>query len=72
LVNKGNIFYEQGRYHEAEASYRQAIQVYPQNLKARINLAGVFGITGRHQEAVALYQEVLAIEPSNEFVCNDY
>jgi len=68
LVNKGNIFYEQGRYPEAEASYRQAIQVYPQNLKARINLAGVFGITGRHQEAVALYQEVLAIEPSNEFV----
>jgi tetratricopeptide (TPR) repeat protein len=68
LVNKGNILFEQRRYPEAEASYRQAMQVYPQNLKARINLASVLGMSGRIDEAIALYQEVLAIDPSDALV----
>jgi tetratricopeptide (TPR) repeat protein len=68
LVNKGNILFEQRRYPEAEASYRQAIQVYPQNIKARINLASVLGMTGRIDEAIVLYQEVLAIDPSDAIV----
>ena len=65
LVNKGNIFYEQKRYQEAEAAYREAIRIYPSGLKAHINLANVLGLTGRINEAISLYQEVLTIEPSN-------
>ncbi len=82
LVNRGNIFYELGRSHQtqnrhfeaqvyfrqSEDSYRKAIQIYPQNLKAQINLASVLGMTGRLDEAIALYQKVLAIEPSNAYV----
>ena len=82
LVNQGNIFYELGRhnqtqghnrqastlYQEAENSYRQALQVYPPNLKARINLASILVMLGRLDEAIALYQEVLAINPSNTYV----
>jgi len=68
LINQGNVFYEQGRYQEAETAYRQALANYPQNLKARINLASVLGTTGRIEEAMALYQEVLLIEPSNTLV----
>ncbi|MDY6993714.1 MAG: tetratricopeptide repeat protein, partial [Pseudomonadota bacterium] len=65
LVNQGNIFYEQHRYAEAEAAYRQALAIYPQNLKARNNLASILGMTGRLTQAEALYQEVLAIDPNN-------
>ncbi|MDM8557888.1 tetratricopeptide repeat protein [Candidatus Parabeggiatoa sp. HSG14] len=68
LVNQGNIFYELGRYHDAEKSYRQALQIYPSNLKARINLASVLGATGHFNEAIAIYQEVLTINPSNAYV----
>ncbi len=82
LVNRGNIYYELGRkhrsehdnkkasayYRKSEASYRQAIKVYPQNLKARINLASILGITGHLDEAIALYEEVLTIDASNAYV----
>ncbi|MCK5524046.1 MAG: tetratricopeptide repeat protein [Thiomargarita sp.] len=68
LVNKGNIFYELKRYRESEASYRKAIQIYPHNLKARINLASLLSVTGHYDEAIALYQKVLEINPSNAYV----
>lgn len=82
LVNQGNIFFELGRdshkkkryrkmqdyYRQSEVSYRQAIKIYPQNLKARINLASILATTRRFEEAIALYQEILAIDPSNVHV----
>jgi len=82
LVNQGNIFFELGRshqnqnryakaksfYQQSEQSYRQAIQIYPQNLKAHINLASILGMTGRVDEAIAIYQKILAINPSNTYV----
>ncbi|MEK8016685.1 MAG: tetratricopeptide repeat protein [Candidatus Parabeggiatoa sp.] len=82
LVNKGNIFFELARlsdkqgdyskgyaqFSQSEASYRQAIQIYPANLKAHINLASVLATKGLFDEAIALYQQVLAIDPSNVYV----
>jgi tetratricopeptide (TPR) repeat protein len=75
LVNKGNIFFESGRksqnhnlYKQAEASYRQALKIYPQNLKAKINLASILEVLGRTKEAIRLYQQVLDINPSNNYV----
>jgi tetratricopeptide (TPR) repeat protein len=82
LVNQGNIFFEVGRayqhredyakakmfYQKSERSYQQAIQIYPQNLKAQINLASILGMTGRLNEAISLYQKILAINPSNTYV----
>jgi tetratricopeptide (TPR) repeat protein len=85
LVNRGNIYCELGHKHQtqkdhteaqvyyrkSETSYRQAIKIYPQNLKARINLASILGITGRLNEAIALYEEILAIDSSNPYVKNN-
>ncbi len=77
LVNKGNILFELGRkskkdaynyYNQAEVSYRQALKVYPQNLKARINLASILEVLGRPDEAIKFYQQVLTINPSNAYV----
>ncbi|MDM8566756.1 tetratricopeptide repeat protein [Candidatus Halobeggiatoa sp. HSG11] len=77
LVNKGNIYFELGRkpnkntknyYKKAEASYRKALKVYPQNLKARINLASILEVLGRPKEAIKFYQQVLTINPSNAYV----
>ncbi|MFK5970482.1 MAG: tetratricopeptide repeat protein [Candidatus Marithrix sp.] len=77
LVNKGNIYFELGRkspskssqyYKQAESAYRQALQVYPQNLKARINLASILEVLGQPEKAIKFYQQVLAINPSNNYV----
>ncbi|HAI69657.1 MAG TPA: hypothetical protein DCM38_09520, partial [Gammaproteobacteria bacterium] len=82
LVNQGNIFFELARlsdkqgdyskgyaqFRQSEASYRQAIQIYPANLKAHINLASVLATKGLFDEAIAIYQQVLAIDPSNVYV----
>ena len=68
LVNQGNIFFELKRYAKAEHSYRQAIQVYPYNLKAQINLGSLLSITGRYKEAIHWYENIIAINPSNQYV----
>lgn len=68
LINRGNILFELGHSQEAEKSYRLALQVYPQNLNARINLGSVLATMGRYDEAITLYQAVLAIDPSNAYV----
>jgi len=82
FVNRGNIYFEVGRHYrqqgdknraanffqQAESSYRQAIQTYPHNLKAHINLASLLGMLGQLKEAATIYQKVLAIDPSNHYV----
>lgn len=68
LINRGNILFELGHNQEAEQSYRLALQIYPQNLNARINLGTILAATGRYDEAIAFYQEILAIDPSNAYV----
>ena len=77
LVNKGNIYFELGRkfpqkaggyYKQSETAYRRALRVYPQNLKARINLASILEVLGRPKEAIKFYQQVLIINPSNAYV----
>jgi tetratricopeptide (TPR) repeat protein len=68
LINRGNILFELGHSQEAEKSYRLALQIYPQNLNARINLGSVLATMGRYDEAITLYQAVLAIDPSNAYV----
>lgn len=65
LVNQGNIFYEQQQYTQAEAAYRQALEIYPQNLNARLNLANVLFGLGHLGEAEIFYREILAVDPNN-------
>jgi tetratricopeptide (TPR) repeat protein len=71
LINQGNILFDLGHSQEAENSYRLALQIYPQNLNARINLGTILAAAGRYDEAITLYQEILAIDPSNAYVKNN-
>jgi tetratricopeptide (TPR) repeat protein len=70
-TNRGNIFYEQNQFQEAETSYLEAIKLYPQGLTARANLASIFAVTGRLQESEKLYTEMLAIDPNNQDIRNN-
>ena len=65
LINRGNVYYEQKKAQLAEASYREAIQVYPNSIIARANLSSLMAATGRLVEAEKLLLEVLQINPNN-------
>ena len=65
LVNRATIYYEQGRVQEAEHSLARAIDVFPDSILARANLASILGNRGRFDEAEALYREVLSIDPDH-------
>lgn len=66
LINQGNVYFEMGRVQDAETSLRQAIQVNPNSIIARANLASLLGSTQRFDEAEALYLEVLQIDPDSQ------
>ena len=71
LINRGNIYYEQKKAPVAEASYREAIKVYPNSIIARANLSSLMAATGRLREAEKLLLEVLQINPSNQVMRNN-
>ncbi len=66
LINQGNIYFEMQRLPEAEAALRKAIEVDPNSIIGRANLASLLGNTGRFDEAEALYLEVLRIDPDSQ------
>jgi Flp pilus assembly protein TadD len=59
LVNKGNIYADRGQFKQSEKFYRQALQVYAENIAAMSNLAGILTMRGQFDEAEILVNKVL-------------
>lgn len=68
LINRGNIYFDQGQLQAAEASIREALRVFPSSIIARANLASVLGNSGRWAEAEQLYVEALQFDPDNQAI----
>jgi tetratricopeptide (TPR) repeat protein len=65
LTNYGNIFYQEGKFAEAEKIYLEAIEIYPAALPPRINLGAIYAATNRFEDAERMMNEALAIDPNN-------
>jgi Flp pilus assembly protein TadD len=63
IVNRGALRLARGDVNGAEALYREAISVDPENPTAHANLGYVLALTERHDEAIREAEEALAIEP---------
>jgi tetratricopeptide (TPR) repeat protein len=63
LANKGNIYIEMRDLGKAEASFRKALSVYPENLPAMVNLGIVLFHRGARDEAKRIFMDVLAKDP---------
>jgi len=59
---KGDALYEQKRYSEAEACYKQTLEINPREIRGRLNLAYVYLETGRYSEALAVLAQALALD----------
>ena len=59
----GDEFYREGAFAEAVASYRTAIELQPDMLKAHIKLAKTLLAMGQVDEAIAAYRTAIEIQP---------
>ncbi len=53
-----------GKLYTAENLYKQALQLQPNNINARVYLAEIFQKQNRLDEAIAAYQKVLTLAPN--------
>ncbi|MEM9594020.1 MAG: protein kinase [Acidobacteriota bacterium] len=66
----GALFYENGRYGEAEERFRLSLELAPDNIYSLRNLAGILHFQGRIDEAASLLQEALKIRPEASLYSN--
>ena len=60
LIDVAALYRVLQRYDEAEAAYRQALQLKPDNLALQSSLGDLYLERGQPQEAAAFYEQVLA------------
>ncbi|MDX1998749.1 MAG: protein kinase [Thermoanaerobaculia bacterium] len=63
LSNLGVALLLQRRYEEAEARFRAALDLLPEDASATLNLADCLTLLGRDEEARTLYRALLAADP---------
>eukprot|EP00750_Incisomonas_marina_P021773 INCI4675.1.p1 GENE.INCI4675.1~~INCI4675.1.p1 ORF type:complete len:844 (+),score=121.07 INCI4675.1:171-2702(+) len=67
LAHKGD-----GRFLEAEANFKKAIELNPRNDKVHSNYANMLGAEGRMDEAIAAFDKALSIAPRNPTTTKNY
>lgn len=58
IIKKGNDFYKQGKFKEAELLYRKALVKDPGNYRAKFNLGNTLDKLKKSADAAVLYDEV--------------
>jgi len=70
LVRIGQVHQEQGREDEAEAAYRRALAVTPDQVSALLDLGVLLFYQGRFEAAVGHLETALEVEPRNTRLLN--
>jgi tetratricopeptide (TPR) repeat protein len=58
--------FHSGRFDESVEELRKAVELAPQNVTYRLNLAKTLTMLGMYEEAKAEFEKVLEIDPANE------
>jgi len=64
LQSAANLM-RRGDFSAAVQAYRQALELQPNNLEAKLGLARALSMSGQHQASQGLYQQVLAKNPAH-------
>jgi adenylate cyclase len=62
-LTQGYLFYNRGKYDEAEAIFKRTLQEFPDFAMAYNALGNVERVRGRYDEALKLYAKAIAIKP---------
>ncbi len=71
LVDQGLLEHRAGRYEQAVALYRRAIELDPANLYAHRNMGVTLQDLGRAEESLSSYKRALAIKPDSAETYNN-
>jgi TonB family protein len=62
--NKGDEYFDQGKYAEAIDAYQQAIKLKPNYAEAFFNMGDAYEALEHHEEAVTAYQQAIRFKPN--------
>lgn len=71
LMNKGNKYYDNGRFNDALDVYLRIIDTQPDNIDGLINVGLCYRHLERYDDAIDYYNKVLDIEPENATALNN-
>ena len=64
-LEKGDIFYDQGRYGNAIKCYNKALELDPENVDAWVGKGYALNMLGRYLEALECFNKALELDPEN-------
>lgn len=64
-VLRGRAAFDAGRFAEAEAEFRAAVEADPRNIAARVNLGAAANARGDTEAAIEVFREVVELAPGN-------
>jgi tetratricopeptide (TPR) repeat protein len=65
LIEAGNLQWQEGKVSDAEASFRQAIDLAPESAKAYTRLGSLYLTQNRTSEAISIYQQAIMRDAEN-------
>jgi tetratricopeptide (TPR) repeat protein len=66
----GNVYDDLGRYHEAIAEYKRAIELDPKYALPHTGIGNVYARLDRHEEAMAEYRRAIELDPKDAYPHN--
>jgi superkiller protein 3 len=71
LFERGNAAQSQGRYEDAEQTWRRVLQIDPNNVDAHINLGFTLYLQGKLEEAIPAYRRAIELNPESALAYNN-
>ncbi len=65
---RGNALYDQGKFKEAVAAYRKAVQLNPNYLNAYVGLGNALDDSGNPKDAIATYMKAISLKPDEAII----
>jgi superkiller protein 3 len=71
LIEKGDIYFDEGRYQKALDTYNKALNLEPKNVDALICVGLCYRNLKEYDKAIDFYNNALEIEPDNKTALNN-
>ncbi len=71
LIEKGDIYFDEGKFNQALDTYKKALDIEPKNVDAIICIGLCYRHLEEYDKAIMFYNNALEIEPDNKTALNN-